>query len=187
MTKETPLGTLTEFTFETERLSVQHWQGTLENRAKRLRLCDVLGKLLSPQVLVDLPKSLLLDEDPTAISNWIDARARESECFLIEKNSNGTVLGLLILVEGAELQSIPTLHIGYLFAQDAWGRGYATELVAGILEAAKNGSPVCFIGGVAKTNPASARVLQKLGFGMQDGLSTDETIMYRKFVNQKVY
>lgn len=180
MANAPPLRPITELSFETERLSVRHWQETLNDRNKQADLFQALENLLTPQVLVNLPPSLQLNNTPEAISNWTHARSQESECYLVESRTSGSILGLLILVEEARAASALTFHLGYLFAQNAWGLGYATELVAGLLDAAKDRAPLRFMGGVSKTNPASARVLQKLGFLMQPELSTEDTDMFTK-------
>lgn len=178
MTKVARARQLTELAFETERLSVRHWQGMLEDDRARGQLRDVLAGLLTPSVLEHLPPALSLESAPGAIDRWIGARAQESECYTIRRRTDQTILGLLILVPDDEATKDLNLHIGYLFAQDAWGQGYATELVAGVLQAAQNQTPICFLGGVAKGNPASARVLQKLGFVLRPELSTDDTDIF---------
>jgi len=125
MAKELSLGPIKELAFETERLSVRHWQETLDDQNKQSHLFEALGKLLTPQVLVDLPPSMHLNNTLEAISYWVDARSQESECYLVESCTSGSILGLLILVDEAQASSVPTFHIGYLFVQDAWGQGYA--------------------------------------------------------------
>ena len=69
-------------------------------------------------------------------------------------------------------------HIGYLLAEPTWGKGYATELVTGLVEALRSEAPMTLLGGVDTKNPASARVLEKAGFRLSAELSDDETSIF---------
>jgi RimJ/RimL family protein N-acetyltransferase len=55
-------------------------------------------------------------------------------------------------------------ELGYWITPDAWGRGYATEAAAGVLRAAKALGVRRVTAGHFIDNPASGRVLRKLGF-----------------------
>ena len=168
--------------FETERLSVRHWSSSLKDDVKRRDLLVALENILTPNVLKDLPPSMQVDDTPNAISEWVDARAEESDVFVVRVTPKGDLCGLLILVKELEPDSVPTIHLGYLFAEEAWGNGYATEVIAGVLQAASNAAPLCFVGGVAKENAVSAHILRKLGFALQPELSTGDTDIFAKTV-----
>lgn len=56
------------------------------------------------------------------------------------------------------------LGFGYWIARDHWGRGYATEAGRGALEIARALGHRRAVAGHYLDNPASARVLRKLGF-----------------------
>lgn len=59
-----------------------------------------------------------------------------------------------------------TLEIGYWLGEPYWGQGYATEAVEAALTHAFDGlGAKRLVAGVATENPASAKVLEKLGFG----------------------
>ena len=63
------------------------------------------------------------------------------------------------------------VRLGYLLAEDAWGQGYASELVEAFVGWCRQHPPIAsIVGGVARDNVASARVLTKSGFE-QDGAS----------------
>lgn len=68
----------------------------------------------------------------------------------------GEPVGMAHVADGA---------IGYLLAKDQWGRGYATEVAHGLVD---HGFTVqnepCLGAKVWADNPASSRVLEKLGF-----------------------
>ena len=55
-------------------------------------------------------------------------------------------------------------ELGYWLTPDAWGRGYATEAGAAVLRAARAAGVRRVTAGHSIDNPASGRVLRKLGF-----------------------
>jgi RimJ/RimL family protein N-acetyltransferase len=56
-------------------------------------------------------------------------------------------------------------ELGYWLAKAFWGRGIATEAATGLLQHAKQVLPDAkFVAHCMKGNPASSRVLEKLGF-----------------------
>ncbi len=164
--------------FATQRLSAQHWRPFIEDRAKRQKLETELTTLLTRRVQKYLPPGLKLDSGDAAISSWISARAEESDVLLVTLSESGQLVGLMILASDQGTGDIPSVHIGYLLAESAWGQGFATELVAGLAEAMENSGPVRLIGGVDPDNPASARVLQKAGFAFDPELSEAGADMY---------
>ena len=56
------------------------------------------------------------------------------------------------------------LELGYWIARDYWGRGFATEAARGALEIARALGRERVLAGHYVDNPASGRVLRKLGF-----------------------
>jgi len=69
------------------------------------------------------------------------------------------------------------IHLGYLLGQSAWGKGYARELLAGlVLHVPK--TRFRLLEGVGRENPASAHVLRKTGFQIVPELSDTETEMF---------
>ncbi|MFV2051905.1 GNAT family N-acetyltransferase [Aliiroseovarius sp. YM-037] len=168
--------------FETERLSVRHWSSSLKDDVKRRDLLAALENMLTPKILKELPPSMQVDDTPTAVSEWVDARAEESDVYVVSVTPKGDLCGLLILVKELESAAVPTIHMGYLFAEQAWGNGYATEVIEGVLQAASDAAPLCFVGGVTKENGASAHILRKLGFALQPELSTGDTDIFSKTV-----
>ncbi|WP_322618641.1 GNAT family N-acetyltransferase [Deinococcus terrestris] len=66
------------------------------------------------------------------------------------------------------------MEIGYGLNPDAWGQGYATEAVGALMTALLARPEVRRVTArTARTNPASARVLEKLGF-VPVGAARDE-------------
>jgi RimJ/RimL family protein N-acetyltransferase len=140
--------------FTTPRLHISHWDAILVDPIARGALLRDLPGILTIDVTRELPPSFALTGD---VVDWVDARQAESDVYAI--NVGDQLVGLLILFDDAQNAAI---HLGYLFAQSTWGQGYATELLNGLVAAAK--PPVTLLAGVATTNPASAHVLRKAGF-----------------------
>jgi len=107
------------------------------------------------------------------MDQWIGARDAESGIYLIREKGTDALIGLMFLTPSFNND----IHLGYLLGQSAWGKGYASELLAGlVLHVPKTGfSP---LGAVGRENPASAHVLRKTGFHIVPELSDRETEMF---------
>src|SRR4051812_48481332 len=57
-----------------------------------------------------------------------------------------------------------SVEMGYWISKPFWSRGYATEACAALIEIARMLGLTCLEGSHFVDNPASARVLEKLGF-----------------------
>ena len=154
--------------FETERLSVAHWAETIAVPEARRWLATQLPDLLTPDVIAHLPS--FFDLTDQNIDQWIDARDAESDIYLIRETGTGSIIGLTPPFNN-------DIHLGYLLGQSAWGHGYASELLAGlVLHVPKIGFRL--LGGVGRENPASVHVLRKTGFQLVPELSDTETKMF---------
>ena len=157
--------------FETERLWVHHWAETVAAPEARQRLATQLPDLLTPDVIVHLPP--FCDLTDQNIDQWIDAREAESDIYLIRETGTDVLIGLMFLTPPFNND----IHLGYLLGQSAWGRGYASELLAGlVLHVPKTGFRL--LGGVGRENPASAHALRKTGFQLVPEFSDTETEMF---------
>ncbi len=151
--------------FVTDRLSARHWREWLKESGRRAALVDRLCQFVSPRVLEFLPKHMQTEQSPEAISAWIDIVDQEGDILAVRKTESGRIIGLfLVMSDFADPASIPTVRIGYMLAEEAWGQGYASELVTGLINEIKKGPPVLLLAGVMRENQASARVLTKCGF-----------------------
>jgi len=167
--------------FRTRRLHVQSWAPCLEDAGRHRSLIGELTPVLTPEVLRQLPEPLQISDGPDAVAQWVSAREAESDVFTVRDDASSSIVGLLILAEFPEPDATATIHLGYLFAEDSWGKGYATELLLGlVLWLGEQDRQIRLIGGVEKSNIASARVLQKAGFEESPELSSDETIMFSR-------
>ena len=165
--------------FSTKRLVVAHWDAELIEEPAKLRLTDNLDNLLTTRVLEHLPEPLQLQTGSNAVPCWISARQAEADVYTIRCQNSGQLLGLLILAGFSRDVAQRSIHIGYLFGETSWGQGFATEMLTGLVDwKLKGGQNTPLMGGVGKGNPASARVLQKIGFERSPEHSTDDTDMF---------
>ncbi len=104
-----------------------------------------------------------LDATRKELERWI-APGETSVRFAIRLAEGGGYVGFVHL--GQIERSQGRCILGYLFAERSlWGRGYATEAVRAVVEHAFGPLGLRRIGaGAYATNPASIRVLEKLGF-----------------------
>lgn len=80
--------------------------------------------------------------------------------YFVLDNSTNKVIGLIKFVE----EPAGTIEIGYSVFEEHWGKGYATEIAeAMVTYAIENLKPEKIIGFVDSRNPASMRVLEKVG------------------------
>lgn len=182
--------------FSTERLEVVHWGEQLENAAGSETLKQEIVELLTPAVLEFLPAELSVPGGEDGIEEWIEEREQSSEVYLVRETGPNPLLGLLFLiilgeddaedeedepargVASGDEDASQTMMIGYIIAENAWGCGFASELVGGVMGGLDEIGNPTVRGGVASDNDASARVLTKNGFSLVEALSSDDLDMY---------
>jgi [ribosomal protein S5]-alanine N-acetyltransferase len=94
--------------------------------------------------------------------------------YLIESRSEHKLLGST----GLAFEAPSTAATGYVLARDAWGKGYATEALAAIVDIADGLGVLLVYALCHPENPASARVLEKCGFRLEQRLE-----QFAKFPN----
>ena len=162
--------------FGTDRLSFAHWAETIAVPVARRNLVKQLPDLLTSDVIAHLPP--FFDLTDQNIDQWIDARAAESDIYLIRETGTDAIIGLLFLTPPFNND----IHLGYLLGRSTWGQGYASELLAGLVSNfPKTGFRL--LGGVGRKNSASAHVLRKTGFHVVPELSDAETEMFAITLN----
>ena len=80
--------------------------------------------------------------------------------YLIESRADGRLLG----GTGFAFETHYRASTGYVFARDAWGKGYATEAVNAIVEIGKDIGIIRLYALCHVDHARSARVLQRAGF-----------------------
>lgn len=168
---------MAELEIQTDRLRTRLLRALLDDPNARPGLVRDLRSVLTPCVLAPLPPALHLGQTP--IADWLAMRMAESEVHSIVLRETGKTVGLLILARSpGESAQPPALYIGYLLGEDVWGLGLATELLQGLITELGTQAPLRLMGGVGTDNPASTRVLEKVGFRRDTNLSTGETVIF---------
>jgi RimJ/RimL family protein N-acetyltransferase len=86
------------------------------------------------------------------------------------------VIGMISVVAPDNRQPIgdDAVRLGYYFAPEEWGRGYATEAVQAVIDSVFMLTPTkAIVADSRVVNPASSRVLQKCGFAFQGSSLVD--------------
>jgi ribosomal-protein-alanine N-acetyltransferase len=86
--------------------------------------------------------------------------------YLIESHSGHKLLGSTGLAFEAPSRAVT----GYVLARDAWGNGYATEALTAIVDIAEKLGVFRLYALCHPDHPASARVLEKCGFRLEQRL-----------------
>jgi RimJ/RimL family protein N-acetyltransferase len=148
--------------FVTDRLRVGPWHAA----GHQLELPEVIAGMLTARTTRGLPEAWRVDFSVERANVWITERDAESPTLIATQAGSGRPVGLVFLHGEPLDDSTVDVRIGYLIAEEAWGTGLATELVAGLVEWARPQPSIrTLTGGMDATNLASARVLVKNGFG----------------------
>ena len=158
--------------FQTARLSVESWQPLLSTEAGRRTLAHSMMAMLTPEVTKALPPGWQGLESISQAVEWLHARFAQGDCFTVAALEDDAIVGCLtVYADSAEADpSRLDLRIGYLFSRSAWGHGYGSELIGGLVAWCERAGDIrSLIGGVEETNAASIRVLEKNGFRVASG------------------
>ena len=90
-----------------------------------------------------------------------DTRRAADTAHIFGIESEGALVGV---VSGERERRPLPFSIGYWLAPDCWDRGFMTEAAAALIDWLKQRGERAFVAGYFADNPASGRVLGKLGF-----------------------
>ncbi len=159
---------LADCSFDTERLSAGPWHEIAFESSRHRDLAQVIAALLTPAVTRNLPQPWSGDYTIDRAREWIAERDDEGVTLLVLERMSGGPIGLLLLFEeqvGRGPRRGPAdVRLGYLLGEESWGKGYASEIVAGLVAWCRSREVTSLAGAVADDNPASAGVLTKNGF-----------------------
>jgi RimJ/RimL family protein N-acetyltransferase len=162
-------------TFATNRLIVGEWHKMSEGGPS---LIDVVAAILTTTTTQALPPDWQGDYSRARAELWVEERDAESPTLLVCVAESGAAAGLVMLFEERSADGVVEVRLGYVIEEALWGRGFASELVAGLVDWCRTeGSIRSISGGVEASNIASARVLEKNGFGLAPD-STSEHHIY---------
>jgi RimJ/RimL family protein N-acetyltransferase len=165
-----------DFSFQTERLAVDSWYAEAFDEHP---LRDVVMTILTPSTTQALPPNWQGDYDEDRAGEWIAQRDEEGATLLVVEQAANAPVGLMILFLDDEHEAGPRLRIGYILGESAWGRGLASELLAGFVDwAERKGRVASLVAGVGPENIASQRVLEKNGFHALSDVQSNGDLLY---------
>ncbi len=155
------------FAFETERLRCGPWID--EARQIGADLSSIVASLLTPATTAGLPPAWHGEFTVERARAWIEEREAHSTTLLVTDKPNHEPIGLVILTAVPPNGARADLRVGYVIKETWWGRGIATELVAGLVDRARRDPGIVSVtGGADPSNGASIRVLERSGFHVVD-------------------
>lgn len=108
------------------------------------------------------PPSASVDEVRDRLEDIVEWTRSGWGLWALEERENGRLVGLAGLFPLA--RKGPEIELAYHVLPSRWGRGYATEAGAALLEAAWRETDLDYVVAVAfEENTASTRVMEKLG------------------------
>ena len=158
------------FTYQTSRLSVvEVFSGTQETET-----LVSITELLTPKVVESLPPYFRNINSLSDAQDWYKKMVSESRLFMVKHTGTNTTIGFVFVFVGNDADA----HIGYLLGESYWGKGYATELLKGLIDFIKHENKIKrLIAGVATNNIVSSKLLHKLGF-VKSASENNETDFY---------
>ena len=158
------------FTYQTSRLSVAE----IFSDTQDTDVLVAITELLSSKVVLSLPPYFQNINSILSAQNWLKKMVSDSRLFMVKYRDSNTIIGFVFVYVGDNFNA----HIGYLLGELYWGKGYATELLVGLIDLIKNENEIkLLIAGVAPDNIVSSRLLIKLGF-IKSISENNETIFY---------
>ena len=163
------------YTFGSDRLLASNWRSISTSNEE---MADVVVAILTPAVPRSLPDHWQGDYTRERSANWLDELDKEAAVLLVTERSSKQPVGLLILHESADENSGRIVRVGYMLAESAWGKGYATELLRALVRWCKTEDVSSIMGGVAPDNVASQRVMEKAGFVVSPNRQDGDDVLY---------
>jgi RimJ/RimL family protein N-acetyltransferase len=141
---------------------IKSWKNQITSHSSRRNLAKRVIQILTPRVAASLPEGWQRVDSIGKALEWIKERDAESDVF--STINNGDTIGFLILTE-VNILGNTELRLGYLLSDRFWGQGLGSELIQGLVKwCVEDGSISAISGGVAESNIASRRILEKSGF-----------------------
>jgi ribosomal-protein-alanine N-acetyltransferase len=161
--------------FVTDRLIVNEWHlFSVDDKY----MASAIAAILTPRVTQTLPEVWRGEYSEDRAAKWLDALDREAATLLVLDRSSKNPIGLIILFENSAEHSRCRVRVGYILAETAWGKGYATELLRGLVSWCRDMRISSIVGGVEQENVASQRVMEKNGFVVLPNEQADGELLY---------
>ena len=169
--------------FETDRLLVGEWHSFEAPAGPVGSLARFVAEVMTEPVTKSLPDAWQGAFTVERATAWIAERDADGTTLMILDRATNQGVGLMILFENPadDPSTGSDLRIGYFLAESAWGKGFASELLAGFVGWCRRlGEVASLTGGVERDNVASIRVLEKNGFErVADADSATDELQYR--------
>lgn len=147
--------------FNTPRLNVIEINSNTA-KLEKTALVNALPTILTPAVVENLPSYFQGIDSIAAAEKWLGNMLKECRLLMLQSQQQEVVGLLFIYTENHDA------HIGYLLAEQYWGRGLAFELLQGFINLASTQSHWHkLIAGVDESNTPSIKLLKKLAFEEQ--------------------
>lgn len=144
-------------TYQTSRLSVVE----VSSDTPQLEILAGIPELLTPKVVEHLPPYFNNITSNSEAKNWLQKMATESLLFAVKRMETNTLIGFVFVY----VEHGTDAHIGYLLGESHWRKGYATELLQGLIDFVITDKKWDkLIAGVDASNKVSSKLLLKLGF-----------------------
>lgn len=158
--------------FETQRLQVY----LIKEQDQSPSLAAQVPELLTKNVVAELPSYFSHVTNASQAEAWLTRMTTQSELIGVYETNNSSIIGFLFV----STSDSSTANIGYLFGEDCWGKGYASELLGGFNAFCKAQRRwLKLVAGVSANHSASIRVLLKSGFHEID--SNEEFVRYFEY------
>ena len=165
------------YNFSTNRLTIREWHSWGGGELSET-LPTIVQRILTPAVTDTLPPMWQGEYTLQRAMEWLEELDREATVLLVMDSDLSTAIGLVILFEVDTSERGSDLRLGYMFAEASWGKGYATELIAGFAAWCKEHDIATVTAGVESQNRASIRVLEKNGFTLAEDMEESEELTF---------
>jgi len=150
--------------YTTARMNIVEVESQLSSEVRHALLKRV-PEILTPEVVENLPPYFHNIDSAQQAQVWLERMLSDSRLLQV-KSASGELIGFLFIY----VENQRDAHIGYLLAEEYWGKGLASELLKGFIQEISRSEPWNkLIGGVDRSNLASAHLLKNLGFVERDG------------------
>ncbi|WP_194442296.1 GNAT family N-acetyltransferase [Pseudoalteromonas simplex] len=159
--------------FNTPRLNVIEIDSNAA-KSEQTALVNALPAILTPAVVANLPGYFQGIDSIAAAEKWLANMLNECRLLMLQSQQQEVVGLLFIYTEKHDA------HIGYLLAEQYWGRGLAFELLQGFINLASTQSHWHkLIAGVDESNTLSIKLLKKLAF--EEQASNENGMLFFEF------
>jgi RimJ/RimL family protein N-acetyltransferase len=163
--------------YQTPRLQIAEVYNSNQNSEFLVSVLDIL----TPSVVGSLPPYFQNVNSISSAREWLKQIVSDGRLFVVKLVGESKAIGFVFL----STENSGDTHIGYLLAESYWGKGYATEILKGLIDFIKSEDQVTrLIAGVATDNVASIKLLQKLDF-IHSSTEDNGTMFYEYQLSQK--